>query len=134
MEAVFNTTPSDIVSAIEARLIARNVGDTRLASLATFCEELATFRGPDDALTKLLPRIRSNGSNRSNSGAHGHDQESNKRVGKYHCKKCVYNNTHPTEKCVTCDNYHKRGHLVAETPFTHQREHYSSVNRGRINN
>ncbi|KAG0248155.1 hypothetical protein BG011_000417, partial [Mortierella polycephala] len=60
MEAIFNTAPSDIVSQIEARLVTRNTGDTQLVSLTTFCDALATLRGPDNALPKLPPRSGSN--------------------------------------------------------------------------
>ncbi|KAF9178424.1 hypothetical protein BGZ51_007770 [Haplosporangium sp. Z 767] len=53
MEAIFNTVPSVIVALIETRLLARNSNETRLTSLATFCEELALIRGPDDAIAKV---------------------------------------------------------------------------------
>ncbi|KAF9180470.1 hypothetical protein BGZ51_006181, partial [Haplosporangium sp. Z 767] len=108
MEAIFNTVSSVIVSNIETRLIARNSNETRLTSLATFCEELALFHGPDDAIAKVPPRNGANSFNGSNSGggqsrkrgrenhdgdrraASGRDNDkgSNKRTNKYYCKKC----------------------------------------------
>ncbi|KAF9187946.1 hypothetical protein BGZ51_001637 [Haplosporangium sp. Z 767] len=127
IEAILNTVPSEVVSQIETRLIARNPNDALLDSLTRFCEELETFYGPDDALDTVFgtngseedtsrSRKRSHSihaHNRRPYGEHGDDQETNRKVFRYNCKKCGDNNTHTTEKCTRCDKCQKRGHLAA---------------------